>query len=269
MDRFSKRYGFHEATPEITVREDAPEALRVFVLKTLRRYAQPSHARELVCDTLGTFPDKHNWSAGNIWNEVSDHLETCEWFRIYELIETIYAGLQQLQDDHRYLDLSTEDFTKELNDLFEEEGIGWKLEDGHVLARGTEAFEAITREAPDALQNAGMQTASNEIHKAIEDLSKRPDPDLTGAVQHGMAALECAGRHICEMTGKQTLDDVVKAKPCLFRPPLDQAVLKLWGFASNRGRHLQEGNEPTHAEVELVVGTSAIVATYLARIEKS
>jgi hypothetical protein len=266
MDRFSKRYGFNGVPPEITIREDAPEALRVFVLSTLKRYAQPSAARNLVCSTVGKFPDSGNWSVANIWNEVSNEIETCEWIHIYELIEAIHSNLQELQNSHQNSDFSDEEFAAELNDLFVEKGIGWKLEDGRVLARGSESFEAITREAPVALQTAGMDTASNEIHKAIEDLSKRPDPDLTGAVQHGMAALECAGKHICGMTGKQTLDAVVKARPELFRPPLHEAVVKLWGFASTRGRHLQEGGEPTYAEVELVVGTSAIVATYLGRI---
>jgi hypothetical protein len=159
-----------------------------------------------------------------------------------------------------------DEFAQELNELFIEHGIGWKLENGQVLTRGTESFESIMRQAPHALQAAGATTAADEIHKAIEDLSRRPSPDLTGAVQHGMAALECAGKQICGMTGKQTLDDVVKARPDLFRPPLHEAVLKLWGFASNRGRHLQEGGEPAYSEVELMVGTAAIVATYLSRI---
>ena len=47
--------------------------------------------------------------------------------------------------------------------------------------------------------------------------------------------------------------------------PLDAAVEKAWGYASERGRHLKEGNAPTHEEVELVVGIAATVATYLSR----
>ena len=40
--------------------------------------------------------------------------------------------------------------------------------------------------APSELVTAGLATASEELHKAIEALSRRPTPDLTGAVQHGM-----------------------------------------------------------------------------------
>lgn len=270
MDRFSSRYGFQGDEPEITIREDAPVEVRAFVLSKLKRYAEASHARELVCETLHKLPSQNDWIADPIWVEVQYYIENCEWFLVYDLIEAINLNLQQLKY-HRNSGISpfdSDEFAQELNAIFNERGIGWKLEDGRILARGPESFEAIIRKAPCALETAGMTTASDEIHKAIEDLSKRPNPDLTGAVQHGMAALECAGKYICGMTGKETLDDVVKSHPELFPSPMDQAVLKLWGFASNRGRHLQQGGEPAYADVELVVGVAATMATYLSRVTR-
>ena len=270
MQRFSKRYGYAGAPTEITIREEAPEELRALVLSSLRRYAGASHARQLVCSALRKLPDRGNWSDGNVWDEALYHVENCDWYKVYDLIEAIYADISTHRGirggpDH----YGPSEFSSELNELMEDRGVGWKLEQGRILSRGTESFEMIVSNAPAALQGAGMQTASDEIHKAIEDLSKRPTPDLTGAVQHGIAALECAGKHICGMTGRQTLDDVVKARPDTFRPPLHEAIPKLWGFANNRGRHLLEGGEPTYAEVELVVGVAATVATYLSRVARA
>ena len=63
-----------------------------------------------------------------------------------------------------------------------------------IVSLETEAFEAIMSTAPGELVRAGLATASEELHKAIEDLSRRPTSDLTGAIQHGMAALERASR---------------------------------------------------------------------------
>jgi hypothetical protein len=40
---------------------------------------------------------------------------------------------------------------------------------------------------------------------------------------------------------------------------------KIWGFASEQGRHLREGKEPTQEETELAVHVAAAVATYLAK----
>lgn len=82
-------------------------------------------------------------------------------------------------------------FQDSLNEFFVEEGIGWQIVDGEIVTRGTEAFEAAVRQAGEALQAARRATAKDEIHEALADLSRRPEPDLTGAVQHAMAALEC------------------------------------------------------------------------------
>lgn len=57
---FSKRRGFVQAK-EISVREDAPENLRYFVLQTVidLRYA-PSLLRSILCEVLHRRPDPNN-----------------------------------------------------------------------------------------------------------------------------------------------------------------------------------------------------------------
>ena len=37
---------------------------------------------------------------------------------------------------------------------------------------------------------------SNEIHEALKDISRRPTPDRTGAIQHSIAAMECTAREV-------------------------------------------------------------------------
>lgn len=71
-----------------------------------------------------------------------------------------------------------------------------------------------------------------------------------------MAALECVAR---DVTGdpKATLGAIIAAKPVLIPKPLDQAVEKAWGYASQYGRHLVEGGNPSIEEAELIVGISA------------
>ena len=114
------------------------------------------------------------------------------------------------------------------------------------------------------LENAGHRTAAKEIHEALADLSRRPKPDATGAVQHAMAALECAAG---DVTGdaRATLGEIIKKNPGLFQPPLDQAMEKVWGYTSQWGRHLREGREPSPEEAELVVGLASVMATHLTR----
>jgi hypothetical protein len=114
------------------------------------------------------------------------------------------------------------------------------------------------------LGETGRCTARNEIHQALVDLSRRPAPDVTGAVQHALAALECVARDACG-DPKATLGDILKRYPDLLPRPLDAAIEKVWGYASEHGRHLREGREPTMAEAELLVGMASVVSTYLVK----
>ncbi len=75
-----------------------------------------------------------------------------------------------------------------------EHGIGWQMIDGRILYRGSESFGETTREAGEVLAAAGRPAAANEIHEALADISRRPVPDVTGAIQHAIAALECTAR---------------------------------------------------------------------------
>ena len=47
--------------------------------------------------------------------------------------------------------------------------------------------------------------------------------------------------------------------------PLDGALHKLWGFASEQGRHIQEGRDPKFDQAELVVTVASAVSVYLLR----
>jgi hypothetical protein len=157
-----------------------------------------------------------------------------------------------------------EKFEAELNDYFVESGIGWKLVDGTLEIRGAEVFEQSIRQAESELQTSGLSTARNELHEALHDLSRRPSPDVTGAVQHSMAALECVARVACG-DEKATLGEILKRYRDLIPKPLDEAVTKMWGFASENARHINEGREPSFEEAELVVSMVAGVSTYLAK----
>lgn len=116
----------------------------------------------------------------------------------------------------------------------------------------------------DLFNATGRATASGEIHQALVDLSRRPDPDITGAIQHALAALECVAR---DLTGepKPTLGEILKRHPDLIPVPLDESVKKAWGYASERGRHLREGRDPDMVESELIVRLASVVTTYLVK----
>jgi AbiJ-like protein len=260
---FSKRNRFQGGPKEITVREDAPENLRYFVLETARDLGwRPTALRNILCRVLRARPDAGNWSEyPNIWDEVQELMYGCDWFKVYDIIEVLHANLAQADE------YSGEDnagvFARDINEFFIDEGIGWQIVDGKIVTRGSEAFQTLVTEAASALATE-RPTAAKHLHEALEDLSRRPQADLPGAAYHAMGSLECVAR---DLTGdpKARLGDILKRYPRLLPKPLDEALSKVWGYASNEARHVVEGREISREEAELLVGLSATVSTYLLR----
>ncbi len=252
-DSFSERHGFKPKEKKITIRNDAPDELRYVIADIVYSSGfSPGLLRKIVCRTLRKRPNPNNWSEfPNIDNEIRGILDSCEWYQVYDVIEAICQVGRE-----------SEKFKEEINSYFKAEGIGWQIIDGKIEVRGEEGFEAAIKEASLAVKESGLKTASNEIHEAILDLSRRPTADITGAVQHGMAALECVAREICG-NKNATLGDILKKHSGIIPKPLDTAIEKAWGYASDKGRHLREGQTPTFEEAELIVGICASVSTYL------
>jgi hypothetical protein len=199
-------------------------------------------------------PDPNNWSEyPNIDGEVRELIRDCKWFEVFDLIEKLADRSEQLGTD----------FADEINRMFRIKGIGWQLTGSHIEIRGSEAFEQAVKDGHALLIERGNTTAANELHEAILDLSRRPIPEISGAIQHAMAALECVARDVCG--SKETLGDLLRRNPDLFPKPVDQIVEKAWGYSSNFGRHLTEGDPPAFDEAELVVGLSGVLSRYLAR----
>lgn len=257
-ETFSKRQGLYSLKEkEITVREDAPEGLRGFIKMAFYDLNKnPSELRTITSRVLKTPPDSNNWSEfPNIDWEVGQHLENCEWYLVYDIIEVI---IQKLNPKEKEI------FTNEINEYFITNGIGWKIVNEQIETRGDEVFETAVKKVVSVLDIAKLQTAKTEIREALNDLSRRPTPDITGAIQHSLACLECVTR---EFTGdkKSTLGDLMKKHPGVIPSPLDQAVTKIWGFTSEQGRHLREGEAPEYLEAELVVEVTSAIATYLGK----
>jgi hypothetical protein len=261
-ERFSKRHGYHQPhETEIWVRQDAPYELRDVVVQLAYECGfSPKSLRAVICRLLRKRPDPNNWSDyPNVDDEVHELVDACNWYRVYDIIEGLIATMCEAPYSY-----DADKFERELNDYFLENGIGWKLSMGIIEIRGPEVFEEVVNTAERQLEAQNLSTARNELHEALRDLSRRPSPDVTGAIQHSMAALECVAREACGQE-KANLGDIMKRYRDIVPRPLDEAISKAWGYASENARHIREGREPTFEEAELVVGMVAAISTYLAR----
>lgn len=280
MATFSTRHGLTPVTPPTTVRFNAPRRLKEqVVIAALNAEMTAFDLRKIICVRLQKAPDRDNTTHSRVTEELHDLLRFCAWHLVYDIIEDIAAALMPKRSIlnvpitelfSQTLDYSNRNrFHEMINRVLRQEGIGWKLVDGKVEHRGDKPFETMAQIAPKQLDGAGLPTAAGEFRKAIQDLSSRSSPDLTGALQHSFAALECVARAFSG-DSNMTLGDFLKKNPDAIPRPVDKAVEKLWGFASEKGRHLREDQELNLAEVQLAVHVAASVATYLsAKIKES
>jgi hypothetical protein len=263
-DRFSRRRGHAPDASEITIRDDAPPELRgaLFQIAEGDLGLSVQTIRKALCNALKRPPYSGD-AYLDVLAECQHLLYHADWFRIYDFVEALYTLLRR-GDQDRYEAALAPQWEDLVNDHFRETGVGWKMTGGILESRGTEAFEAGVTRAVEALDQVGLPTASSEIREALADLSRRSDPDLTGAITHAVGALGATAR---EATGERndTLGEILKAHPDILIPkPMDDALSKMWGFATQAARHVAEGRVPTRAEAELVVGVCAAACTYLA-----
>jgi len=90
----------------------------------------------------------------------------------------------------------------------------------------TEAFEAVVTDTTTTLEKTQRPTAAKHLHEVLQDLSRRQEPDLVGAICHAMGCLEAVARDI---TGdeKSTLGLILKKRPEPVPAPLDTALPKV------------------------------------------
>ncbi len=260
---FSTRQGYKREDKQVTVREDAPEELRNAILMLAKKLEMSPHdMRDVICEVLLVAPDPDNWSPyPNVWFEVQNLMSDADWYRVYDIAEAFYKRF--VSDNPE----ASVEFERRLNEFFHEKGIGWNLRNGQILFRGSETFVNSTHKAPQTLEKVGFQRAANEMREALKDISRRPNADITGAIQHAMAALESTAR---EVTGDRNSTLGKLAKHAL-PSPLDKAIEKLWGYASDHGRHIREDHTVDITEAELIVAIAGSLCEFFAqrKYEKS
>ena len=257
MEKFSKRLGVSVQPAPILIRYEVTQELRDYLLLMIEPYISSLKViREIVCTATKTAPDRGNWGENDFMkDEIVGILENCPWYNIYDIIELVYAHISN--------SAQKDDFEKDVNDYFLQKGIGWKMTQGTIEYRGDDAFEEKMAESATILSEAGLDTSANELKEALKDLSKKPEPEITGAIQHSVAALECVARKVSG--SKETLGQLIKDNPDIVPRPTDEIVSKIFGYASEWGRHLKEGRNPDYEEAELIVHLSASFCSYLSK----
>jgi hypothetical protein len=160
---FSIRHGYtsDSSQTEITVHEDAPEQLRKII---------PEIAVKAGWDyddlfDIGSRIGKKSWelptpreahTASRI--QLQRFIFQWEWYQVYDFIEILFAAMA----DWQVLGSPEKDFEQMLNDYFRHAGVGWQLQEGKIISRGSEPFEATIRKTISSLTETRLHTAQRE-----------------------------------------------------------------------------------------------------------
>lgn len=255
MEDFSTRNGIEIAPVEISYWDEAPKYLRLFICEKLIEYyhcAGYKSIKELnnhICVVTRVEPDG-NWGDDFLKSEIEKNICEAQWNYVYDIIEDFVKRLKSP---------SREELMKKIDDFLLESGGGWQFDcDGKLVRRGNLSLEVLRKSAPEC--ECGRD-AKTEIEEAVKDISRRPVPDYSGAIHHSMVAIECFCRKMC--CTRDPLGKLLQKNRGVVPSPLNEAVEKLWGFASERGRHIAEGKYPELAEAEFLVHISAALIFYL------
>lgn len=263
--RFSERHGFDMIAPKITIIRDFPVEHREAVIRIAKQLGTDTALlREAMLEVLITGIDTSDRNHDFIWPNLVYALEECGWPKVYNISEEIYKIMKNtqtsfgrsVQTDHR------QEYMDRLNHFFIEKGFGWEMRNGLIEYRGSEPFRIATTSAEESLQDRGFDHSANEVREAMRDLSRRPEPDLAGAVYHATQALEAIAGIDTKSSGKS----LGKMIPSLNLPaPLDEATHKLWGFVSGYVRHGNEEKQIDEEEAEMAVTVACALTTFIAK----
>jgi hypothetical protein len=244
----------------VPIFDDATPEVRMGIILSAKLHLLPTSIRKVVCRRLRKEPDPGNWSEEpNVWDEDVMLIRQAPWYKAYDIAEDLYAAVLSMHGP-----TVAETFQADLVELLAAEGIGWTMNGGLIVRADLELLGEAVHRASAVLEVARQESAKQAMEGALRDLSIRPKADTVGAVHKSVGAVESIVRSV---TGdpKHTLGELLKSHKEMFPPPLEVAIEKIWGFASEHARHIREGGAANLEEAELVVGVCAAVCIYLGK----
>ncbi len=225
MARFSSRFEYDPRLPKNPVVEDAPDGMRIAYVNSIlepftyeAKYDQDNEEnrplqsyllkREFCAIARQEMPDFPNSTTH--WADLKSLLTEASWFNFYDFVESVGKLLKSGEEDsgsafpERF---SFANYKKYVNNLFDEERIGWRLNDRSELEKQIPRFLANRLAATDAALADKFEPARRHFQKAVQ-YTLRTQPDPENAIKEVTSAIESVGRVLYPKAN--TLGKVVK-----------------------------------------------------------
>lgn len=169
---------------------------------------------------------------------------TGDYSEVLTLIEYIAKSVSSIfeeiykRDPHYFYGQRT-NCTDELNDLFKEEFVGYRMVDGEI----TPITDEVELNVVETSLDIGFEGCRAHIKKGLSLLSNRDNPDYKNSIKESISAVESICQIICKddkATLGKTLNQL-EANGIKLHKSLKEAFSKLYGYASDEGgiRHAE------------------------------
>lgn len=284
--RFSARLEASKGK-RVWVLEDAPKPTRIGFIKgildifvadktfTYVNYKQPLDTTDVHLAFIALIRDEADpWDYDNqsYWKALTTHLKECDWKEFYDFVELLGAMLIKREADGPFDDPEHfKEYQAKVNSLFQEDGIGWLLNDRAELCRQVPKSLAKLVSNAESLLVDNFGTARIHYQKAVTYLHQHPI-DEANSIKEIVSALESVSRVLFPKA--KTLGDAVKLmrKDQRFSVYLIDALEKLYVFSNAtplvRHGHAETGR-PDLPEAELALFMGAAFIRYMIAYSKN
>lgn len=278
--RFSARLETSKGK-RVAMLEDAPRATRIGYIKgilgsvvgTADGYRHVRKEPLEITETHTAFialirdeADPWDYDDQSPWGALTHHLKECAWAEFYDFVELLGTLLIRKEAEEPFDEPDHfKKYQTKVNTLFQEDGIGWTLDDKAELYRQVPKSLAKRIASTEMLLTDRFDTARIHYQKALTFLHQYPI-DEANSIKEIVSALESVARVLFPKA--TTLGDAVKLlrKDAKYAPHFIDSLEKLYAFSNVtplvRHGHAKAGR-PLLAEAELALFMGAAFIRYL------
>jgi hypothetical protein len=191
---FPVRFGLENGP---TIDNDFPRTARVglwHILNRANRSGQIAGWTDLVNEILRLRRIRVDLEGTRAEDVVAEHLFELSWERVYVLCERVYSNILRPEIEHEfngesYVVVEVEDvrgdFEADLNQLFAEEGIVYRMADGILYRPGRLHSQSVAAKATVVLRDPRLREARGHFAKAQHFFANVTNPDFANAIRRG------------------------------------------------------------------------------------
>jgi hypothetical protein len=291
MSRFSLKHNYDTKIGKEPITEDCPEWTRITFISILEPLTYVDHNTrnnnykeppigiksiiKKICKICREEMQDEEWDSWHCQENLFHRLKTMEWYYFYDSIELISKEILELEDNHFLEDewiqkFGFKKFQNEINQLFNEDNIVWRLNNKGELTREIPNVLSKTVNKTENELKDSFEPARQHYKKALKYIYTYPiDPE--NGIKEIISAIESIGRSI--FTSTRTLGDVIKELRKINDYPKELiTIIEKFYLFTNKSPGVRHGaSNPSKldiddAELSLHLGVSII--RYLIKKEK-